>query len=108
MAQITVQTVSLTGLNPTFVAATAGGDTVDPGDRTWLHVKNGSAAAVTVTITTPGDVSGLAIADLAVSVPAGGERLIGPLTASLFATTGGLASVAYSAAASVTVAACRI
>lgn len=108
MAQLTVQTVALTGLNPSFVAASAGGDTVDPGDRTWLHVKNGSAGAVTVTLTTPGEVSGLAIADLAVSVPAAGERLIGPVTPSLFATAGGLASVAYSAAASVTVAACRI
>jgi hypothetical protein len=107
MANVQAEAIALTGLAPTYNAASAGGDTVPVGDHLHLHVKNGSAAAVTVTITTPGKVSGLDISDLAVSVPAGGDRFIGGLSPSLFAGSGGLASIAWSASASVTFAVLR-
>jgi hypothetical protein len=106
MTALTPQVVSIAGTAPTYNAAGAGGDTVPAGERTWIHVKNGSASPITVTVTTPGTVSGLAIADVSVSVPATtGEKLIGPLPTSLF---GDPVQIAYSAAASVTVAALQI
>lgn len=76
----------------------------------WLHLKNGGGAPITVTIVTPGEVlPDLPVADLAVSVPAGGERLIGPLPAPYFADPAdNLVDVTYSAVTSVTVAAFRL
>jgi hypothetical protein len=44
----------------------------------FLHVKNGDGSPHTATITTPNTVDGLAVSDLAVTIPAGEERIIGP------------------------------
>jgi hypothetical protein len=107
MANVQAEAIPLTGLAATYNAASAGGDTVPVGEHVHLHVKNGSAGSITVTITTPGKVSGLDIADLAVSVPAGADRFIGGLSPSLFAGSGGLASLSWSASASVTFAVLR-
>ncbi len=101
MAALSVQQISIAGLTPTMVAAAGGGDTVPAGDRNFLLVRNGGGSGITVTVTTPGTVGGLAIADATVSVGAGADKLIGPLTASLF---GDPAAVAYSGVTSVTVA----
>jgi hypothetical protein len=105
MAALTPQVVQITGTIPTHNAAAAGGDTVPAGDRTWLHVKNGGGSSVTVTLTTPGTVSGLAIADVAVAVGAAGEKLVGPLPSHLF---GDQVAITYSGVTSVTVAALKI
>jgi hypothetical protein len=102
VAALTIQTINQTGVGPTYVAADAAGDTVIPGAGSFLHVKNGAAAAVTVTLVTPGTVSGLDVADQAVSVPAGAERMIA--VGDLYRDPDtGRATVTYSAAASVTV-----
>jgi hypothetical protein len=109
VATLTTQTITRAGLNPSYVAATSGGDKIKPGDRTWLHVKNGSGGSITVTLVTPGAVEGQAIADLAVAVPASGERMIGPIDDRLFRDPAdGLCSITYSAVTSLTVAAIRI
>ncbi len=104
MALLATQPVLRAGLAPIFTAATVGGDTFTPGQTTFLHVKNASAGAITVTIVTPGTSSGLAIADVAVSVPATtGDRMIGPLPAFLFSLAG-VGSITYTAVTSLTVA----
>ncbi|MCW2498273.1 hypothetical protein [Jatrophihabitans sp.] len=105
MAALVPQVVQIAGTAPTANAASAGGDTVPTGDRTWIHVTNGSGSSVTVTIATPGTVSGLAIADVTVAIPAGTGKDIGPLTTALF---GDNAAITYSATTSVTVAALSI
>ncbi len=102
MATVPAQVVQLAGIAPTYQPASAGGDKFTPTGRTFLHVKNASAAAVTVTVVTPGSVAGLAIADLTVSVPAGGDRMVGPFPPEHFAGQAGLADVTWSATASVT------
>lgn len=107
MAILTTQQVQITGTAATYAAASAGGDKIDPGDHA-LHVKNASAAAVTVTVVTPGTVQGQPIGDVPVSVPAGGERFIGPFPKRDFAGADGLVDVTYSAVASVTVAVVRV
>lgn len=102
MATVAPQRPNLTGLAATYAAASAGGDKFDPGERVVLHVKNASAASVTVTVVTPNTILGLAVADAQVAVPAGAERFIGPFPREHFAGSDGLVSVTWSAAASVT------
>jgi hypothetical protein len=96
-----------TGLNPTYAAASGGGDTVKTGKNVFLHVKNGHSSPQTVTIATPGSVGGLAIADLAIAVPNAGERMIGPID-DTFRDSNGLAAITYSGTTLLTVAAIRI
>ena len=110
MSLLTVQTINANGLNPTYGAASAGGDKVPlNAANTFLHVKNGSASSVTVTITTQSNqVDGLTLPDRTVTIPASGERMIGPLTQARYGDINQQASVAYSAVTTVTVGAFRI
>lgn len=69
----------------------------------FLYVKNGSGSPITVTVGTPGNVDGLAIADLTVSVPATtGERMIGPFPPGIYNQSDGNVYVDYSSGTSVT------
>jgi hypothetical protein len=109
MAILATQAVALAGLNPTYSSAAAGGDKVEVGDRNFIHVKNGSASSVTVTLTATAAVFGQAVTNITVAVPASAERMIGPIQPGLLqSATDGLCAVGYSAAASVTVASLRI
>lgn len=83
------------------VAAGAGGDTAPVGPNRFLYVNNADAASKTITLTTPGLVSGLAIADVAVVVAAGKHAII-PLT-NVFRGPTGRAAITYSAVTAVTV-----
>ena len=105
MATLATQNVVSAGLAPTYAAASAGGDKVSPGATTFVHVKNASAGALTVTLVTAATFNGYAVADLAVSIPAAGERMIGPLTADVFRNSAdGLVDVTYSGVTSLTIA----
>lgn len=79
MARTSVVTQKITraGLAPALTAVTVDGDIIDSGP-VILHVANAGGAAVTVTVQTPITVDGIALTDLAVSVPAGQAREIGP------------------------------
>jgi len=107
MAVLATQQVVKAGLNPAYAAAAGGGDRFTPGDRTFLHVKNGHSSSWTVTIATPrtDPGSGQAIADVAVVVPNAGERMIGPFPAPSFgAVADGLADITYTGVTALTVA----
>ena len=106
MATLTTQQVTRTGLAPAFAAAAAGGDKFVPNKDTILHIKNGSGGSLTATIVTPKEAfSGAAIADIAVAVPAAGERIIGPFPYENFADpSDALANLTYSGVTSLTVA----
>ncbi len=104
MALLSEQTPSQAGTDITFAAAAAGGDTFRPGDTTSFRAKNASTAAKTLTFNSIRPCDQGADHDLVVSVPAGGERDIGPFPAARFAGPGGLVSVTYSAVDSLTVA----
>jgi hypothetical protein len=103
MAVLTAQTVPLGGLQPTYAAAASGGDQAPVGEKLVLHVRNDDASSKTVTLATPGTVGGLAIADAAQTIPAGGDALI-PLKSTYRDPATGRAAVTYSAVTSVTVA----
>lgn len=109
MATLNTQTIALAGLAPTYANAAGGGDKCQVGERNFLHVKNGAGTVLTVTLTATGSVRGQAVANLTVTVPASGERMIGPLPADLLASPAdGLCAIGYSATTTVTVAALRI
>lgn len=103
MALLTHQAPKLSGTTITYVAASAGGDTLGAVRNGVLRVKNGGASPVTVTVVTPGSTQyGQADPDIPVVVAAGAEVAIGPLSDSL--AVDGVISVTYSAVTSVTVA----
>lgn len=110
MALLATQNIVPAGVAESLSAAAGGGDTFTPDDRTFLHVKNGSGGAITVTVVTPGTFRGQAIADYSVSVPATtGDRMIGPFPAEVFADPStGLASITYSGVTSLTVGILRL
>lgn len=102
MATLAIQTIDNDGLTPTYVAAAAGGDKVIPGQGSYIHVKNGSAGAITVTLVTPETFDGdLALADRTVSVAAGAEAKIA-VGNRYRNPADGLASLTYSAVTSLT------
>lgn len=109
---LAAQLITQAGLAPAYEAANADGNMFTFGGREYLHVKKGSAAPVTVTIVTPVTVSGRAVPDDTVSVPAGGERLIGDLDPEVHVWQSGAdrnkVHVDYSAVASVTVGVFRL
>lgn len=106
MATLTAQSATaIGGRTITFAAASAGGDKVAPGNNVYLLVKNGSTAAITVTLDATGLVfNGAAVPDTAVTVGVGADAIV-PVTADYRNTTDGLAAITYSAVTTVTVAA---
>lgn len=110
MAVLSTVVIQPAGTAPALVAASAGGDRCEVGDSVFLHVKNGSGSPITVTIDSVAPSNYGDDVNLVVSVPATtGERFIGPLRASRFASnTDGLAAITYSGVTSLTVEAVRI
>jgi hypothetical protein len=109
MALLSLQTITAAGITPTYGAATSGGDKVAlAAGNVFLHVKNGGGSTVTVTITTQSSTyKGLTVPDRTVTVAASGEKMVGPIDASLHADINQQASIGYSAVTSVTIAALR-
>jgi hypothetical protein len=109
MALLTVQQISATGLQPTYAAANAGGDTVKADDRTFLHFKNTNAATRDVTITGVGLCSqGSTHSRGPITIPATTGDVMIPLADRFNDPTTGVASITYTAATNVTVAAVRV
>ncbi len=109
MATLARQQIIQTGITPTFAAATGGGDKVQPGSTTFIEVKNGSGAPITVTVDDtlsvgPGGASAFT-PDLVVSIPATtGDKMIGPLNPERFAAVAdGLCPITYSGVTSLTI-----
>lgn len=103
MAALTVLTPTVNGALLGAVAAAAGGDTFVNNGDTLFYIKNASASQITVTFVTAGTTKqGIAIADVAVTVAAGAEKIIGPFDPTDFNGASGV-SVTYSDVTTVTV-----
>lgn len=100
MAQLDTQPISSAGIEPSYEAATSGGDSCAPG--TFLHYKNGHSEAQTVTLVTPGSFAGLAIADRAIQIAAGDECMVRVGDEYRDPSTG-LCSITYSGVTALTV-----
>jgi hypothetical protein len=98
MAAITLQSISIAGLGPTYSTATASDTTsgITPDDRVFIHAKNSNASTATITINpvaptsvkVPG-VGNVAVPALAVVIPATtGDRMIGPIPPAYIDGTG--------------------
>lgn len=105
MAALTIQAPSPSGTNLSFTAAAAGGDTFTNDGRTYVRVKNGHSAAQTVTATALYACNHGTLHNSVVSVPAGGERDIGPFPAARF---GDPVSLSYSGVTALTLAAVSV
>lgn len=102
----TPQDATVPGVDITFSAPDPLGDVVDVGRGLVLIVRNASAGTITVTLQTPGDVEGLAIAENAFTCQAGDISMF-KMDASTYGRAVGVADegrayVDYSAVASVT------
>lgn len=106
MATLTVQVITRAGINPTYAAATGGGDQVTCHADTYLHVKNNGASPITVTLAIPAAASAwpqVSYTNTAVSVTNGQERIIGPIEPGIYADANGFCQITYSAVTSVTI-----
>jgi len=105
MADLTTTKITvaagLLDLAAAATAAGAGGDTALVGPGRFLYVNNGSGSSITVTLATPGTVSGLAVTDPGYAIAAGKAGII-PL-ANVFRGASGRAAISYSAVTTVTV-----
>lgn len=110
MATLTVQSIATTGLSPSLVAAAGGGDAflIGEGKNHYTEVANGDVSATTVTVEAFGGQDGSDLADLAVSVPAGETRKIGPLPKRTYGDVDGKVQLTYSKVTSLTVGAFSI
>lgn len=102
MALLALQSISKSGVVPTFAAATGGGDTVSSTAR-FLVVKNGGGAPITVTITPTGNTSyGVALPAQTITVTNATEKWIN-LADSSYLNASNVVPVTYSGVTSVTV-----
>lgn len=111
MATLTTQNMTRTGLEATYAACTSGGDKFTPSATTFLHVKNASGGALTVTVA----VAKVPLADATSSVAAvsidatTGDTMIGPFPYEFFAAAAdGLAAITYSGVTSLTIAVIKV
>lgn len=102
MATLTKQQIIPAGITPTYAAGSSGGDKVLPGPTTFVHFKNTSGGAITVTIDDPNSVSPSGATafnpDLVLAIPlTTGDKMMGPITDRFAAVADGLAAITYSA-----------
>lgn len=102
---LAVQSASLSGLTPSFTAANVDGHSMANDGQTMIYVKNGHTGAQSVTAVTPQKVGGLAVEDVTVSIPAGGERIIGGFEPLHFGRT---VDLNFSGVTALTIAAIRV
>ena len=114
MATISVQTITESGITPTFASATADGDVMDNDGSTFLLVKNGGESSITITITAQvtsvktqlfGETTK---SNATLAIAAGAEGMIGPFSPSAFNTDNSQISITYSGVTSVTIAGFKI
>lgn len=103
MATLTVQNIANTGLNPSLASAAGSGDEFANSGQTYFHANNASGGAITVTFNAQNSCNYGVTHDIAVSVPAGEERLIGPFEKQRFNDANERVQVTYSGVTSLTV-----
>jgi hypothetical protein len=105
------QGIDMLGFTPVYSSSSSYGNYFANDGATFLHVKNGGASTITVTVVTPLTIGGLSVSDLPITITAGSEKMFGPFNPLWFneaaGTDKGMCSVTYSGVSTVTVAALR-
>lgn len=104
---LVVQQITRLGLTPTYGGVNADGHSLPNSGTEFFHVKTGGTTC-TVTVQTPGNVDGLAIADRPVLIGTNSERFFGPYPPSIYNQQGAAeVYLDFSASTSVIIAAFR-
>ncbi|HEY0882253.1 MAG TPA: hypothetical protein VGD87_12010, partial [Archangium sp.] len=93
------------------VAANGGGDSFPNYGQEVVVIKNGGGSSITLTVTTPATVDGLAVADRTAVIAAGETRMVGPFPPGWYNDNqqpGGSVALGYSGVTSVTVAVVKV
>lgn len=103
MADLTVQELSMIGIDPAYVAASAGGDKFVNDGKTIIIIKNGGAGTIVATVDSilpcdQGDDHNKVI-----SVLASGEKMAGSYSKARFNDTVGKVAIIYDDVTSVTI-----
>ena len=113
MAELTVQNITEAGLEASYEVADAAGDTFqnDSSGRVFLHIKNGSASAMTVSValdqttkTVPG-FGQMTKSAASVEVDANSDEFVGPFPISAY---GAEPEISYTDETDVTIAALKV
>lgn len=103
MATLVVADLSRSGLDiSTLVAAAGGGDTMPNDGKTFLAIKNGSGAGITVSAAITRTVDGVTPAAKSVTVPASATYLFGPFPVADYNDANGAVALTYSGVTSLT------
>lgn len=110
MADLTVVTPAMSGVNPAPVSCSAGGDAVpNPRGRAVVRVANGSGGSINVTFAAvltnrpaDGQFPAMTLGNGVIAIPAGAARLIGPIPTA-FNDGNGKVQITYSAVTSMTI-----
>jgi hypothetical protein len=109
MALLTAQNVSKLGAAVTYNAAAAGGDAILNDGRQIMVVRNAHATnSRTVTFSTAGEVDGVAIDEVAITVAALTSQVIGAFAPRYFNDASGRLTWTYSSEADLTIAIFRV
>jgi hypothetical protein len=105
---LTQQQLIVTGIAPSYTAASGDGHYFNNDGRVMIQIKNAGVQTV-ATFATPYSSGGNAVADMTVTVPATtGDKMIGPFQPEIFNDVGGRVYITFSSTASVTLAAFRL
>lgn len=106
---LTVQRIDRDGLVVSYTAGDSinGHEFANSTQDVFLHIKNGGASSINVTLITSATIDGLAVADKVVAVAAAAEKFIGPFANGTYGQEDNLVHVDLSDDTSVTLAAIR-
>ena len=107
---VAVKLIDFDGESETFVSMSTGNTyKVRNNGRTLIHIKKSGAGAANITVQTPKQVAGLAIADPIVVVPATtGDVMIAPVNEDLFNDAVGDVNLTTDEGTGLTIAAVRL
>ena len=110
MATISAQNIDLAGVDPTFSAASAGGDNFNngPGQDVLLRIKNAAGVARTVTIAAASECSHGFSHNVVVAMADGDDVTLGPFERARFNGAGGLVAVTYDSETGLTLAVLKV
>jgi hypothetical protein len=106
--ELIVLTIVQAGVEPALTAAAVGGNSFDNDGRTFFHVDNASGSLIWATFAAQNNCSLGQAHDIAVAVPAGEERMIGPFEKHIYNDNNDEVVVTYSNVTTVTVGATKL